>query len=327
MTAVRAVAPVVSDLRSVTTMLAPVRGVPQLAEPDLPWTETTVVDLGDRGRMTVRHTPGLRDTDRPPVVLLHGVTLTADLNFFALADVVGGRRAAIVFDLPNHGTGIRVRRFAFTDVADDIVAVLDHLGVPSAILCGYSLGGITAMVTADRHPSRVAGIVVQAAAMRYAVDLRERVFLQGVFTVHRLGLDHATRSLPARYWRVAARRSRHAAARWEWISRQMTVTGRPRLATVFAAVGRTDHRHLRPTCPTVVTLLRSDRVCPPRLQREAADLLGARVVETDADHDLPVADPARYAHLTARALDHVDEQIAAGRRRHDGPGSAGGATL
>jgi hypothetical protein len=49
MTAVRAVAPVVSDLRSVTTMLAPVRGVPQLAEPDLPWTETTVVDLGTAG--------------------------------------------------------------------------------------------------------------------------------------------------------------------------------------------------------------------------------------------------------------------------------------
>jgi hypothetical protein len=68
-------------------------------------------------------------------------------------------------------------------------------------------------------------------------------------------------------------------------------------------------------------VLRSDRVCPPRLQREAADLLGARVVEADADHDLPVADPSRYAHLTARALEHLDEQIAAGRGRDDGPGS------
>lgn len=323
MTAVRSVAPMVSDLRSVTTMLAPVRPVPQLAEPELPWTETTLVDLGARGRVTVRHTPGLHDSDVPPVVLLHGVTLTADLNFFALADVVGTRRPAIVFDLPNHGTGIRVRRFDFTDLADDIVAVLDHLGVPRAVLVGYSLGGITAMVTADRHPSRVAGIVVQAAAMRYGVDLRERVFLQAVSAVHRLRLDDATKSLPTRYWRVAARRSPHAAARWEWISRQMTVTGRARLASVFAAVGGTDHRHLRPQMPRVVMVLRSDRVCPPRLQREAAALLDARVIEADADHDLPVADPERYAHLTARALDHVTDLIADERGRHDGPDSDG----
>ncbi|MFD0840800.1 alpha/beta fold hydrolase [Williamsia serinedens] len=167
MAAVRAMAPMVSDLRSVSTMVAPVRGVPQLAEPDLPWTEVADVDLGTRGRLRVRHTPGLHEAGVPPVVLLHGVTLTADLNFFALADVVGARRPAIVFDLPNHGAGIRVRRFAFTDLADDVVAVLDRLGVPRAVLLGYSLGGITAMVTADRHPSRVAGIVVQAAAMRY----------------------------------------------------------------------------------------------------------------------------------------------------------------
>ncbi|GAA2066158.1 hypothetical protein GCM10009722_30360 [Williamsia deligens] len=304
-------------------MLAPVRGVPQLDPPTLPWTEITEVDLGPRGRLRVRHTPGLHDATQPPVVLLHGVTLTGDLNFFALADLFDGGRPAIVFDLPNHGDGIDVRRFVFTELADDIVAVLDHLGVSQAILCGYSLGGITAMVTADRHPSRIAGILVQAAAMRYGVDIRERVFLQGVTAVHRLRLDQATRTLPARYWRVAARRSPHAAARWQWINRQMTVTGRARLATVFAAVGRTDHRRLRPAAPVVVTLLRSDRVCPPRLQREAARLLSAHVIEADADHDLPVADPDRYVRLTASALDHIDRRIRDGAGPRTGPGRDG----
>ncbi|GAA1887845.1 hypothetical protein GCM10009773_15030 [Williamsia serinedens] len=102
------------------------------------------------------------------------------------------------------------------------------------------------------------------------------------------------------------------------------MTGRPQPATVFAAVGRTDHRHLRPQAPSVVTLMRSDRVCPPRLQREAAELLGARLVETEADHDLPVADPARYAHLTARALDLLDELMDGPRDRHDGRGPTRG---
>ncbi|MGF0313328.1 alpha/beta fold hydrolase [Rhodococcus sp. IEGM1428] len=85
--------------------------------------------------------------------------------------------SAIVFDLPNHGVGLSVEAFAFDDVADDIVAVLDRLGLPEVIVCGYSLGGICAMTFADRHPARTSGIVVQASAMRYGANVRDRAFL------------------------------------------------------------------------------------------------------------------------------------------------------
>ncbi|GGF37554.1 alpha/beta fold hydrolase [Williamsia phyllosphaerae] len=308
-----------SDLRSVIAMFAPTRPVPQLPAPSVPWTEKTVVDLGERGRLTVRHTPGIETSPTMPVVLLHGITLVADVNFFALAELFGTDRPAIVFDLPNHGAGIRVDTFTFADAADDVIAVLDHLGVARAVVCGYSLGGITAMVVGDRHPQRIAGVVVQAAAMRYGVAVRERVFLRSVAAVHRLRLDQATRALPALYWRASGRTSVDAAARWSWVRGQLTATGRVQHATVWDAVRRADHRRLRARVPTAVVALTADRVCPPQLQRETAELLRARRFDIRADHDLPVADPRAYASITDEALAWVFDAIAendAARRRN-----------
>lgn len=286
-------------------MFAPLRLPDQMEVPALPWTDTTLVDRGARGRLSVRHTPGVGADGRVPVVLLHGITWTADLNFFGLADTVGRDHPVIVFDAPNHGTGLAVPRFAFADVADDIAAVLDHLGVPQAVVCGFSLGGICAMVFADRHPTRTAGVIVAAAAMRYGVDVRERLFLAAVEAVHRLGLDPATRSLPLRYLRAGAHRDAVMRSRWTWLETQFAAHPDHGLHSIWRAVHRSDHRGLRCSSPSVVVVFGRDRVCPPYLQREVAEQLGAQVIEIAADHDLPVVDPAAFARVTREALDRI----------------------
>ena len=299
-----------ADLRSVRSMLASVPPVAQVPPPAVPWTESVGVELGrGRGTLTVRHTPGLSSSPGLPVVLLHGITLTADVNFYALAGLFGTDRPAIVFDLPNHPRGVRVETFTFEDVADDIVAVLDQLGVRAAVLCGYSLGGIAAMVTGDRHPDRSAGVIVQGSAMRYGVTTRDKLFLASISGIHRLGLDDATRDVPARIWRDTIRRHPEIGGHWTWLSAQLRTVGTPALATVWEAVRRRDHRQLKASAPTVVTVLTNDRVCPPWLQREAAASLHAHRLELAADHDVPVADPASYMAVTAAALDWIDDRL------------------
>jgi 3-oxoadipate enol-lactonase len=240
-----------------------------------------------------------------PLVLLHGITWTADLNFFGLADLVGSDQPVILFDAPNHGTGLSVDEFTFDDAADDIVAILDQLHVPQAVVCGYSLGGICAIVFGDRHPTRTAGIIVQAAAMRYGVDVRERAFLASVAAVHRLGLDTTTRSLPLRYLRATAHRHASVRSRWAWIEEQFSTRPDYRLNPIWRAVQSADHRTVRISAPSVVIVFRRDRVCPPYLQREVATTLGAHVIEIAADHDLPVADPEAYARVTGDALEWI----------------------
>jgi len=49
--------------------------------------------------------------------------------------------------------------YGLTDMADDVVAVLDHLGIDRAHIFGVSLGGMIAQTLAIEHPERVAGLI------------------------------------------------------------------------------------------------------------------------------------------------------------------------
>jgi len=46
-------------------------------------------------------------------------------------------------------------------IADDAAALLDHLGISQAVVCGCSMGGYAAFAFARRHPTRLRGLVLQ----------------------------------------------------------------------------------------------------------------------------------------------------------------------
>jgi pimeloyl-ACP methyl ester carboxylesterase len=50
--------------------------------------------------------------------------------------------------------------FSIDELADDAIALLDHLGVPMVVAVGCSMGGYVAMSLAARHPARLAGLVL-----------------------------------------------------------------------------------------------------------------------------------------------------------------------
>jgi 3-oxoadipate enol-lactonase len=56
-------------------------------------------------------------------------------------------------------------------IADDASALLDHLGVGQAVVCGLSMGGYAALALARRHPGRLRGLVL--ADTRAAADTPE----------------------------------------------------------------------------------------------------------------------------------------------------------
>lgn len=49
--------------------------------------------------------------------------------------------------------------YTLDDMADDVVAVLDHASVADAVILGVSMGGMIAQVTAIRHPQRTRALV------------------------------------------------------------------------------------------------------------------------------------------------------------------------
>jgi pimeloyl-ACP methyl ester carboxylesterase len=101
-----------------------------------------------------------------PLVLLHGGLGAAELWAPVLPALAAGRRV-IAVDLPGHGHTADVDRpFRPETMADDVAALIAHLGLERADVMGYSLGGLTALRTAIQHPERVRRLVVVSVAFR-----------------------------------------------------------------------------------------------------------------------------------------------------------------
>ena len=123
-----------------------------------------------------RSSASCRAAGAPTVVLLHGWTATADLNWFACFAPLAEHFRVIALDHRGHGRGIRAgARSVSTDCADDVAALADVLGIERFIAVGYSMGGPIAQLLWQRHPELVAGLVLCATSSTFSGTARERL--------------------------------------------------------------------------------------------------------------------------------------------------------
>jgi pimeloyl-ACP methyl ester carboxylesterase len=105
------------------------------------------------------------DARRPLVILTHGATVDHH-EWDATADALGDRYRVLMWDVRGHGLS-RPARFTVADAVDDLVALLDALGVEQATLVGHSLGGNLHQELVFRHPGRVASMVCVDSAWNF----------------------------------------------------------------------------------------------------------------------------------------------------------------
>lgn len=102
-----------------------------------------------------------------PLVLLHGGMLTIDLNFAGLIPTLSAKHQVVGVEMQGHGrTADIARPITPAALADDIVALLDHLGIDRAHVLGHSLGAAVALELAVSHPDRVRSVVPISASVR-----------------------------------------------------------------------------------------------------------------------------------------------------------------
>jgi pimeloyl-ACP methyl ester carboxylesterase len=95
-----------------------------------------------------------------PLILLHGGVGAIEMFGEVLGLLAEGRQV-IAVDLQAHGRTADIDRpFSFESMADDVAALIEHLGFERADVMGYSLGGGVALQTAIRHPEVVRKLVV-----------------------------------------------------------------------------------------------------------------------------------------------------------------------
>lgn len=95
-----------------------------------------------------------------PIVLVHGFPLSHEM-WASQIEVLKSAYRVVAFDLRGQGRSeVGDGQFTLEFLVDDLIALLDHLKIEQAILCGLSMGGYVSLRAVERNTQRVSGLVL-----------------------------------------------------------------------------------------------------------------------------------------------------------------------
>jgi 3-oxoadipate enol-lactonase len=259
------------------------------------------ITLAGRGTTFVRYAAGPEGA--PTVVLLHGWTANADLNWRVAIPALARSYGVVAPDLRGHGRGIRdATAFRLEDCADDVASLVGALGVERVIPVGYSMGGPVAQLLWRRHPELVRGLVLCATSRTFNGTAREHALfalLAGASVGARRLRDDQRAALALRV--LAKRRVSLPVPEHDWLA----------IIEAGKALGRFDSRSWTPTIdvPTSVLVTTRDHVVPPARQYQLADAIpGSTIHRVVGDHAVCLANPEAFVAALLDAIRSVEDR-------------------
>jgi len=249
--------------------------------------------------------------------------VTAALNWVTTFAPLGRHFRVVALDHRGHGRGIRplpLRGFRLEDCADDVVALADALGVESILPVGYSMGGPVAQLTWQRHPDRVAGLVLCATSRNFGSSARPPA-AQLAMTGGAAGAAAALRTIPPPVRRQLAWLGvgwrRRALGLPEWALAEVARNDPAAVLEGFRALQRFNSAPWvgDVDVPTAVVVTTGDRVVPPDRQRKlAAAIPGSSVWPVEGDHAACVDAADRFVPTLVDACRWVESRARARAR-------------
>jgi 3-oxoadipate enol-lactonase len=259
----------------------------------------------------------------PTVLLLHGWTATADLNWGGCYAGLSEHVNVVALDQRGHGGGVR-GPFSLEACADDAAALIEAIGSGPVVAVGYSMGGPVATLLWRRHPELVIGMVLCATAPQFAVTSVEQLALSALAFCARPARGVPRSAL--RTVRVAAGGARRMTSPG-WRRAALDMIGRHDPAALLQAaralIGYNSDSWLGAIqAPVAVVMTTADHLVPPGRQlRLAQSIPGCSLFAVDGDHGVCSVRPERFLPALVAAL--ADVRGRAKRR----PGAAVGPTV
>jgi 3-oxoadipate enol-lactonase len=98
--------------------------------------------------------------DGDPLVLSHG-WMSDQTQWKAQVTLLSRHHKVIAYDHRGHGSSDKPKDgYSMTVLAEDIIGLLDALGLDKATIVGHSMGGMASLVLAIEHPERVSRLVL-----------------------------------------------------------------------------------------------------------------------------------------------------------------------
>jgi pimeloyl-ACP methyl ester carboxylesterase len=264
---------------------------------------------GTRGKTSQK----ARATKRP-VILVHGLLLSQKMHRPLAEELAARGNHVITVDLLGHGESDRPRdmwRYSMHSFGEQLVALMDHLGIAEAVVMGTSLGANAALQVAATAPERLRGMVVEmpvldngllSSALTFTPILVALTFGEPIMKLVARGTRAVPRRLLPYYGNVMLD-----------LVRQDPGPGGALLQGLF--FGRiAPHRNERRTFMTPALVLghRRDPVHPfSDAGMLAEELPDARLIEADSLIELRI----RPERLTGEIADFLDEVWATRPRR------------
>src|SRR3974390_2640529 len=114
----------------------------------------------------------LDEGEGDPIVLVHGFASTKEVNWVYpgwVSTLTRAGRRVIALDNRGHGASTKLydpADYHSAKMAEDVRALLDHLGLPCAEVMGYSMGASHTTFLALAHPERVRAAILGGVGSR-----------------------------------------------------------------------------------------------------------------------------------------------------------------
>jgi pimeloyl-ACP methyl ester carboxylesterase len=121
------------------------------------------------------------------LVLLHGLLMDARLNRGLARALARSGHRVVLLDLLGHGSSdkpVHAAEYRLDVYAEQVLALLDHLGVERVVVGGLSLGANVALHVAAGHPERVQGLILEMPVLERAVPAAALTFVPALLAVH-----------------------------------------------------------------------------------------------------------------------------------------------
>ena len=264
-----------------------------------------LIDIPDRGQTFIREVQG--PDNAPTLVLLHGWTATADLNWFTCFEELGKHFNVVALDHRGHGQGIRSRSaFRLEDCADDVVALADILGINTFIPVGYSMGGTIAQLIWKQHEHRVNGLVLCSTAPIFAKSREERLGFLGLTGLATIARFTPTQTVDWITEQVYLQRK--AEGLDQWAIEEMSGHDWRQILEAGKEIGSFNSLKWlsEVDVPTSVVITTQDQVIPPERQQRLLDLLkDVDVHLVDGGHNAIYAEQRTYVPKLVAACNSV----------------------
>lgn len=250
--------------------------------PDRPAAKDLTVTASDGARLHV-----LTAGRGRPLLLVHGVTLSAELWRNQFADLAGDFAVHAV-DQRGHGrSGLGSDPLDVPRLARDLAEVAEHLDLRDAVLVGHSLGGMVTLRAVQDHPhlfgDRIGAVVLMSTASGPLTPLHPNRWARIVEATEkgmRKGTGRSKRPLLAddlAGWMGARMQMGPGVppGEVEFVRRIISDTAPATLADVWESMLNIDMRKALPTLriPTTVVVGSRDLLTPPRMARAMAEHL------------------------------------------------------